>query len=151
MRAQSRLLLLTCFWLLGVDHWVAPPQAMADAGLTLEVSVTGFKRAGGELALALFDSEAAYEAREPAIRKAWVPVVDGRARWTVGNLPAGEYTVIAYHDENSNRELDFRLFGIPKEKVGISNNVRGAFGPPSFERAKFALTQPLTSIDIELQ
>ena len=125
--------------------------ARAERGLTLEVQVTGFRREGGELALALFDSETAYEAREPAVRKAWVPVADGRAQWTVDNLPAGEYTVIAYHDENGNRELDYRLFGIPKEKVGISNNVRGAFGPPRFERAKFALTEPVTVIEIELQ
>jgi len=134
-------LLLTCL----------PLPVRAEPGLRLEVQVTGFKRAGGELALAPFDSETAYEGREPAVRKAWIPVADGRAQWMVENLPAGDYTVIVYHDENGNRELDYRLFGIPKEKVGISNNVRGAFGPPRFERASFVLTEPVTSIAIELQ
>ena len=39
----------------------------------------------------------------------------GEARWTVEDLPPGDYALLAYHDENGNRELDFRPLGIPKE------------------------------------
>ena len=53
------------------------------------------------------------------------------------NLPFGEYSVSAYHDENANKELDTNWLGIPKEGTGASNNAKGKMGPPKYEDAKF--------------
>jgi uncharacterized protein (DUF2141 family) len=52
-------------------------------------------------------------------------------------VPAGEYAVSVFHDENSNRKLDTGAFGIPLEKTGFSNNAKGHMGPPKYEDAKF--------------
>ncbi|MFN7603100.1 MAG: DUF2141 domain-containing protein [Bacteroidota bacterium] len=38
--------------------------------------------------------------------------------------------------------------GIPKEGYGFSNNVMGSFGPPSFEKAKFKLTDGVIQIKL---
>jgi uncharacterized protein (DUF2141 family) len=46
------------------------------------------------------------------------------------SLKAGQYAISAFHDENNNQKLDRNSFGMPKEKYGFSNNVRGTFGPP---------------------
>jgi uncharacterized protein (DUF2141 family) len=35
-------------------------------------------------------------------------------------------------------------FGLPKEGYGFSNNVMGAFGPPSYSRARFQYTSGST-------
>lgn len=111
-------------------------QAAAGAG-TLHVRITGFKSTDGALAIALFDNEADYQSQTNAVRREWLDVSSGGVEWKVEALPPGEYAVIAYHDTNGNEKIDFRLLGMPKEPVGVSNNARGAFGPPRFDAAKF--------------
>ena len=61
-------------------------------------------------------------------------------------LPKGDYSVAIYQDVNNDKELNTNLVGIPKEPYGFSNNVMGAFGPPSFEAAKvqFPSTNSIT-------
>jgi uncharacterized protein (DUF2141 family) len=49
----------------------------------------------------------------------------------------GVYGISAYHDENSNDELDTNFLGMPVEDYCASRNARGTFGPPSFDDAKF--------------
>jgi uncharacterized protein (DUF2141 family) len=41
------------------------------------------------------------------------------------------------HGENDNRKMDTKIFGIPREGEGASNDARGHFGPPRFEDAAF--------------
>jgi len=122
-----------------------------ESGVVLEVRVTGLESDAGALALALFDSAAAYEARENALHRQFVPIANREGRWRLTGLTPGDYVVIAYHDENGNGELDMRLFGMPKEKVGVSNNVRGRFGPPSYRRASFGVSGDVTHIEIRMQ
>lgn len=64
------------------------------------------------------------------------------------DLPAGEYAIKIYQDENSNQKLDFNFIGIPKEGYGYSNNV-GRFGRPKYQEAKFTVEEK-TEIQIEL-
>ncbi len=113
-------------------------QSHADSG-QLHVRITGFETDDGALAVALFANEADYENQDHAVRRAWLEVTGDEVEWIVEALPPGEYAAVAYHDINGNRKLDFRLFGMPKEPVGVSNNARGAFGPPGFDAAKFSV------------
>ena len=55
------------------------------------------------------------------------------------DLDFGTYAIAVIHDENSSKELETGIFGIPKEGVGFSNNPKIIFGPPSFKDASFAL------------
>jgi uncharacterized protein (DUF2141 family) len=64
------------------------------------------------------------------------------------DVPAGEYAIKIYQDENSNQKLDFNFIGIPKEGYGFSNNV-GRFGRPEYQEAKFTVEEK-TEIQIEL-
>lgn len=57
------------------------------------------------------------------------------------DILAGEYAVSAFHDENDNKKMDTKMFGIPKEPIGISNNAKGFFGPPKYEDAKFIVNK----------
>ena len=56
---------------------------------------------------------------------------------TVPNVPAGEYAVQAFHDENANGEVDRAMLGIPREGVGFSRNARIGLGPPKWRDAYF--------------
>ncbi len=54
-------------------------------------------------------------------------------------LPTGRYAVSAFYDQNKNESLDKNAIGIPTEKYGFSNNVKGTFGPPSLEEQLFMI------------
>ncbi|NOS91716.1 MAG: DUF2141 domain-containing protein, partial [Cyclobacteriaceae bacterium] len=54
----------------------------------------------------------------------------------IDNLPAGTYGISVMHDANSNEKMDSNFIGMPKEGFGFSNNAKGSFGPPSYEKTK---------------
>ena len=66
------------------------------------------------------------------------------------SLPSGEYVITAIQDANNNRQLDFNLFGIPKELFGITNfNGRG-FPSRNFDRQKILINNTTRNVIIKL-
>lgn len=110
------------------------------ANLTIELS--GFKNDNGKAHVGLFNSEGKF-LKEAYLGKA-VPIKAGKAKAQFANLPAGEYAVSVFHDENNSGDLDRGMFGIPKEDFGCSNNAKGFMGPPKYEDAKFTLSNNKT-------
>ncbi len=104
----------------------------------LKVSVSGFDNDRGDMKIAIFNSADSYSKGPEGFRMAAVPIRGGRAEWTLNDLPFGDYAVKAYHDENGNGKLDKNAVGMPKEKYGFSNNARGSFGPPGYDKARFS-------------
>jgi len=66
------------------------------------------------------------------------------------NLPAGQYAVTIFHDENGNGKLDANPAGIPIERYGFSRDARGRMGPPAFADAVIDL-QADTTITVNLR
>jgi uncharacterized protein (DUF2141 family) len=66
-------------------------------------------------------------------------IVDNKCIIVIKNLKPGKYAFKYFHDENKNENLDLNWIGIPKEGYGFSNNARGTFGPPSFEKMVFVM------------
>ena len=65
-------------------------------------------------------------------------------------MEKGNYAVSVYHDENNNDILETtRLFGIPIEPYGFSNNPTMTFGP-SFKKSVFKMTSD-KNISIKLK
>lgn len=58
---------------------------------------------------------------------------------TFEDLEEGTYAIAVFHDENKNGKMDRNFLGVPTEKYGFSNNVRGVFSAPGFDEAKFEL------------
>lgn len=75
----------------------------------------------------------------------------GVTQVTVAGVPPGRYAVQAFLDENSNKEVDRALFGIPKEGVGFSNDAKIGFGPPKFAEAAFQYTGGAQAIRLNLR
>ncbi len=65
--------------------------------------------------------------------------MDGRAVYSITNVPPGEYALLVYYDENGNARIDKNFIGIPREPLGFSNEYNPK-GPPSYARAAFVLT-----------
>jgi uncharacterized protein (DUF2141 family) len=115
----------------------------------LQVTVTNIKGVNGNIIVGIFDSDEKF-LKEP---------LEGRMAKASGdsitvvfeNLKPGKYAVSVLHDANKNKDLDKNKLGIPKEGFGFSNNVIGAMGPPSFQRAIIDLTPEMKDLDIGIK
>ncbi|MEM6531966.1 MAG: DUF2141 domain-containing protein [Myxococcota bacterium] len=74
----------------------------------------------------------------------------GKALCIFKSVPPGTYAAAAYHDENSNGELDTNWVGIPSEGIGASNGATGTLGPPKFEDAAFSVPASGSSQTLKL-
>ena len=63
-----------------------------------------------------------------------------REQYELANIPAGEYALLVYFDENDNGKMDKNFIGIPTEPLGFSNDYKPK-GPPSYSRAMFLLAE----------
>ena len=93
----------------------------------------------GRIALALFSSANTFgDLRDPAKLETYS--LSDNNQYVLKDIPAGEYALMVYYDENDNLEIDRNFIGIPTEPLGFSNNYRPK-GPPSYSRAAFTVKQ----------
>jgi uncharacterized protein (DUF2141 family) len=104
------------------------------------VEIVGLHSDKGRVLAAVYCSKAGFPGD---IQKACARKVSGakgrKVRFAFDGLPAGEFAVSMFHDENANATLDSNLLGIPKEGWGTSRDAQAHFGPPSFEDARLRL------------
>lgn len=117
--------------------WTAGRALAAEVSVQLENPPSS-----GTVALALFSSANTFgDLRDPARLETYT--LDGSDSYVLTDIPAGEYALMVYYDENDNLKIDKNFIGIPTEPLGFSNNYRPK-GPPSYTRAAFTLTQDET-------
>lgn len=116
----------------------APSLALADE-LTLNVEVGATT---GAVMVAVFDSQAAYDAGRP-LRAARIDVAGG-ARGARFDLPAGDYAIKAFHDVDGDGQMNKNPFGMPTEPYAFSNNTVGNMGPAQWDQARFAVAGATT-------
>jgi uncharacterized protein (DUF2141 family) len=88
----------------------------------------------GQVACALFDRKGWLEKSRHA---GFVKIEGNQAHCAFKKIPPGIYAISAFHDENSNEELDTNFLGIPTESWVTSRDASAVLGPPSFDAAKF--------------
>jgi len=67
-----------------------------------------------------------------------------------GALPRGECVLFVFQDANGNKKLDCGLFGIPKEKFGISNYFGKGFPSRNFDKQKILIDEETGKVTIGL-
>lgn len=107
-----------------------------DSGATITVTIDNVKNDNGKVSFALHTKDTFM--KSDAIMTAETEIKEGKVSITFENVKPGEYAIIALHDENENKRMDFRENGMPLESYGMSNNVM-SFGPPQYDDAKFKL------------
>ena len=124
-----------------------------QAKATLTVDVSGVKERKGKLQVALFNSAEGFPSDAKPFRAEALDITaDNALRVVFKDLPAGEYSVAAYHDENGNGKLDKNLLGIPVEDYGFSNDTRGTrMSAPSFEETKLQIAGADATIQVEVR
>ena len=123
------------------------PAASLASAATIEVRVSNVAGGKGTVNVAVCDKErflkqCAYSASVPAQAGETVVLIEG--------VPPGTWAVLAYQDENENKELDRNVIGIPKENYGFSRDAKCAFGPPSFEAAAIQVSGDRAAAAIRL-
>ncbi len=113
--------------------------------------ISGIDEMGGVLRLTLDSDASEYESKKPPLRTIEMRVTDPVHSFTFDNLPRGRYAIKAHLDSNADGRINLNLLGIPKEKYGLSQNVRGKFGLPPFEEAAFEIGKLSVRQDIELK
>ena len=114
----------------------------------LKVEITGIKKVRGTVNLCLVQEKSEFLSNCSLYDE--VPVNEKVLVYTKENLKPGTYAITMYHDSNGNGELDSNFIRIPKERYGFSNNARGTFGPPDYEKCLFQVKGD-TTISIKLK
>lgn len=120
---------------------------MSAQNVKLTVAVSGLKNNSGTVKVGLYNSDGTF--LKTTYKSVASKIKDNNAVVIFDNLPAGEYAISAYHDENNNGKLDKNMMGIPSEDYAASNNAKGFMGPPAYKDAKFVLAKD-SKIEITL-
>ena len=128
----ARLVIAGVAWCMAVHAGAAH----AADEVAIRVTVTGADAGRGQILASLFDSADSY-LRQPSLRKDVAVGDDGSAVIEFGRHPRGTYAVSVIYDRDNDGELDTGFFGIPKEKIGFSNNARGVLGPAKWKDVRF--------------
>jgi uncharacterized protein (DUF2141 family) len=118
---------------------------------TITVRLTGFENDEKEVKLCVCRSEEEYTGKVKAYRTASASILHKKAVCIFDEMPYGNYSIKAFHDQNGNNRLDTNFMGKPTEHYGFSNHADGRFGLPSFSQTVITLNSPVTEIEIHLQ
>ncbi|MCQ4259815.1 DUF2141 domain-containing protein [Stutzerimonas stutzeri] len=120
-------------------------------GESMTVRLNGVEHDRGTVRVALFSDPKTFRKADQAYAGKEVPASAGTVTVEFEEVPAGQYAVMAYHDENGNGELDLRFGMMPIEGYGLSNNPK-VMGPPSFKDSQFEVPGDKPSeIDIDIR
>lgn len=130
-----------------------PAQQSADLAKAgkLVVWVKGLNNNKGDVKIGLFNSRESFEGNKAKFKGAVLPIRNRQVFWELDSLPYGDYAIKLFHDEDQDDKLDKNFIGIPREQYGFSNDARGRFGPPKFEKARFTLDRDSLMIEINLK
>ncbi len=139
-------IILTCFLFVAQ----LPSNKQKQSTGTITVQISGVEESKGILHISLYNSARGFPtSKESAVKTYRIEVVKGKQKFTIPEIPYGKYAISCFHDVNSNNKIDVNFLGIPKEKVGTSNNPL-SIGIPSFEDATFQLNDSTINLQIQL-
>jgi uncharacterized protein (DUF2141 family) len=117
----------------------------AQENVTITATVVNVSSNKGKVGFALYNKE---NFMGIPVLSDKVEIVDGKSIAIFKNIKPGEYSIICYHDKNSNDKMDFADNGMPLESYAASNNVMN-FGPPKFDDSKFTVIDKNVSLEIK--
>jgi uncharacterized protein (DUF2141 family) len=119
---------------------------------TVTVTVSGLRNNKGSVLASLYNDAKKFpkDAAKYAVGKGKATIVNGTATITFTDLPSGTYAVALLHDENNDLQMNTNMVGIPKEGFGFSNNAKGKFGPPAYNKASFTIKGKQAAIAIKM-
>lgn len=125
-----------------------PPHPASFWKTNLKVEIQNVRVLEGMVHVALFRPGKDFPEGKP---------IEGRRINAVGpsvqmmfSVEPGDYAIAVYHDENGNGKMDKRMFGIPKEPYGFSNNFKPVMSAPKFKDCQFSVGDNGKALTIKL-
>ncbi len=116
---------------------------------SLKLTITNIGSSEGVVQVLIFNQADGFpETPSKAFKALELPIQQNKAVAEI-EIPEGKYAISAFHDHNEDGKMRTGMFGIPKDAYGFSNNAKGIFGPPAFEKAAFYLEKG--GIDLEIR
>ena len=116
--------------------------------INLTVDIQNIKALTGQINVAVFRPCDKFPSCQPVEGKR-IDARNGRLQIAFEVEP-GDYAVAVYHDVNNNGKLDKKMFGIPKEPYGFSNNYRPIVSGPNFDDCRITIGSAAKTIAIKL-
>jgi uncharacterized protein (DUF2141 family) len=79
------------------------------------------------------------------------PATTGSTVVTIAEVPPGEYAAQVFHDETDQGVVHQNLLGIPREKIGFSNDAKVRVHGPRFQDAAFSVGSEVEHITVRLR
>ncbi|MDG3581659.1 DUF2141 domain-containing protein [Galbibacter pacificus] len=127
-------------------HTLNAQQTPKDtSGITIDVVIENITNNNGKVLLSLNTKDTFMKGM--GIMNLQSDIKDGKIHVQFTNVQPGEYAIVALHDENNNKRMDFDTGGMPMESYGMSNNEM-TYGPPQFSDAKFIVENKDLALNI---
>ena len=118
---------------------------------TIIVHITGFRNNKGVARITLFDKKKGFPNKyKLALAYGDSPIQDSVSQFIFHKVVYGKYSIGVFHDEDSNGKLKSNIIGMPREGIGVSNNVRASMGPPKFKDCLFSVDSDTVEVTIDL-
>jgi uncharacterized protein (DUF2141 family) len=122
--------------------------SQSTSNVTVTIEVTNIEINNGTVYLAIFSNAESFRKEEPFL--VFLLDADNTKKSQVVSLLNGEYVISAFQDTNNNQQLDFGLFGVPRELVGISNYNGRGFPSRNFDKQKVLINNTTERLSIGL-
>ena len=124
--------------------------ANAQAAGRLSVPVSGLRSDEGVVRCGLYAGAATFPKAGQESRGVIAKIKGGQATCVFNGLKPGTYAVAAFHAANDETQMQYGMFGKPKEGYGFSRNPPARMGAPAFASAAFDFTGAAQSAPITL-
>lgn len=129
--------------------FVTPSSNPSSTG-SIHIQFSGIENAKGFIELSVFNAKRGFPTTQQSVVETYrFEINNVNPSYTIKHLPYDEYAISCFWDKNDNQKLDTNFLGIPKEKVGTSNNP-DSNGMPEYEDAKFQLQKSELHLSIQM-
>ncbi len=129
----------TFFFLFLVFSFYGVCFSQTDNSVNVIVEINNIVANGGKVYLVVFFNSESFKNEKPDLAVE-IPS-DKPSAIKEGSLPRGECVLFVFQDANNNIKLDCGLFGIPKEKFGISNYFGKGIPTRNFDKQKIKIDE----------
>ena len=92
------------------------------AQFTLKVKVHSIQNTNGQIELSIYNDPKVFPEVGKTYKMARIDPKGSEVVYEFTNLPAGEYAIATFHDENNDKECNTNLIGVPTEAFAFSND-----------------------------
>lgn len=134
-----------------VFGFAAATVALAQSPGRVTVTVLGLHSNDGVVRCGLYDSAAAFRKPGQEVRGVVAKPDGQRAACIFNGVPPGKYAIAVFHAEKNETQIEYGMFGKPKQGYGFSRNPSSGMGPPSFDAAAFDYAGGNQTMPVTLQ